>query len=65
MRTDRYKLIYFPATEEWNLFDLQKDPQEMTSVHGKARYRRTQQLLTDEYHRLRDHYEAPPYENIK
>ncbi len=65
VRTDRYKLIYFPATEEWNLFDLQKDPQEMTSVHGKARYRRTQQLLTDEYHRLRDHYEAPPYENIK
>ena len=65
VRTDRYKLIYFPATEECNLFDLQKDPHEMTSVFGKTRYRRTQQLLTDEYHRLREQYEAPPYESIK
>ena len=65
VRTDRYKLIYFPATDEWNMFDLQKDPQEMTSVFGKSRYRRTQQLMTDEYHRLRKFYDAPLYENVR
>ena len=65
VRTDRHKLIYFPATDEWNMFDLQRDPQEMTSVYGKMRYKKTQQELTQEYHRLREYYEAPAYENRK
>ena len=65
VRTDRHKLIYFPATDEWNMFDLQRDPQEMTSVYGKVRYKKTQQELTQEYHRLREYYEAPAYENRK
>ena len=29
IRTDRYKLIYFTGTKEWELFDLQSDPLEM------------------------------------
>jgi len=38
VRTDRYKVIFFPRTMEWNLFDLQKDPQEMTSLHDDPNY---------------------------
>ena len=33
VRSDRYKLFYLPETDEWQLFDLEKDPQEMNSVH--------------------------------
>ena len=32
-RTERYKLMYFPRGREWQLFDLQQDPQELTSRH--------------------------------
>jgi N-acetylglucosamine-6-sulfatase len=38
VRSATRKLIYFPATKEWNLFDLVKDPQEMKSVHDQADY---------------------------
>ncbi|MEM9646191.1 MAG: sulfatase, partial [Planctomycetota bacterium] len=33
VRTDRYKLMFFPRTRSWNLFDLKTDPSEMKSVH--------------------------------
>lgn len=35
IRTDRYKLIHFPHTKEWNLFDLKNDPNELVSIHDK------------------------------
>ncbi len=38
IRTDRHKLIHFPNTKEWNLFDLEKDPKEMNSVHKDPQY---------------------------
>ena len=38
VRNDRYKLFYLPKTDEWQLFDLEKDPQEMKSVHDDPDY---------------------------
>jgi arylsulfatase A-like enzyme/lysophospholipase L1-like esterase len=38
VRTDRYKLMHFPRTREWQLFDLETDPQELRSVHGDPAY---------------------------
>ena len=38
VRTARHKLMWFPRTKEWNLFDLEKDPQEMKSVHDDPEY---------------------------
>jgi N-acetylglucosamine-6-sulfatase len=38
VRNDRYKLFYLPKTDEWQLFDLEKDPQEMRSVHDDPAY---------------------------
>ena len=36
VRTNRYKLIhYYKRVEEWELFDLKKDPQEMNNLYGK------------------------------
>lgn len=45
IRTQRYKLIYFyGGADSWELFDLQKDPQEMDNIYGKAG---TEKLTTD------------------
>ncbi len=38
IRTDRYKLIFFPRTREWQLMDLKSDPHEMRSVHDQPEY---------------------------
>lgn len=56
VRTDRYKLVYYPLTSEWELFDLEKDPREMKSVHADAAYAATVAELKAELTRLRSHY---------
>lgn len=38
IRTQRYKLVRFSRTGEWNLFDLDRDPRELQSVHEVADY---------------------------
>jgi len=39
VRTDRYKLIHFYYdVDEWELYDLEKDPQEMKSVYNDPAY---------------------------
>ncbi len=38
VRTDRYKIFFIPETQEWQLFDLVKDPQELKSVHDNSDY---------------------------
>jgi arylsulfatase A-like enzyme len=39
VRTERYKLISYYTTNEWELFDLEKDPDEMESLFGDSGYR--------------------------
>ena len=34
VRNNRYKLFYLPKTKEWQLFDLENDPQELKSIHN-------------------------------
>ncbi|RCS54840.1 DUF4976 domain-containing protein [Bremerella cremea] len=60
VRTQRYKLIHFPLTNEWNLFDLQTDPQEMVSIYEDPAAQEIRENLTQEFHRLRKVYQAPP-----
>jgi arylsulfatase A-like enzyme/lysophospholipase L1-like esterase len=38
VRTDRYKAFFLPRTREWQLFDLEQDPQEMRSRHDDPAY---------------------------
>ncbi len=59
VRTARHKLMYFPRSKEWNLFDLKTDPNEMKSVHAKHDYAKTRAAMTKEFHRLRKHFDAP------
>ena len=66
IRTDRYKLIYYygealgttgsidePKAPEWELFDLEKDPNEMCSVYDDPAYAAIVTELTAELYRLK------------
>ena len=56
VRTDRYKLIYYYLLKEWELFDLQKDPDELKSVYGEPAYADVVKELEAELKRLQAHY---------
>lgn len=58
IRTDRYKLMYFPRTREYNLFDLQTDPYEMQSVHDSQAYERILAGMKQRYEDLRKMYDV-------
>ena len=57
----RYKLIRFyePDVDQWELFDLQTDPQEMTSVYDDPKFTRVRTQLTAELSRLRTELKVP------
>jgi arylsulfatase A-like enzyme len=59
--TDRYKLVKFYGTGEdyTELFDLQKDPQELRSVFADASYADTVKQLETEVQRLRKELKVP------
>ncbi len=59
--TDRYKLAHFYDVKPpyWELYDLQKDPQEMRSVFGQPSYAAAQKELATELTRLRQTLQVP------
>jgi len=59
VRTDRYKIFHLPRTEEWQLFDLVEDPDEMRSVHDDPEYAEVFAEMKDRYHATRAHYRIP------
>jgi len=59
VRTDRYKLIHFYTLDEWELFDLETDPDEMQSVYGDPAYAEIQTELHAELDRLREELAVP------
>ncbi len=55
--TERYKLIHFYYdVDEWEMYDLQKDPQEMKSVYNDPAYAKVQQELHARLTELRKKY---------
>lgn len=56
VRTDRFKLMFFPKSREWQLFDLQSDPDEMRSVHAEADYAAVLEGMQKRYQDLRQFY---------
>jgi arylsulfatase A-like enzyme len=47
IRSERYKLIHFYTTNEWELFDLEKDPDEMYNVFTLPDYANIVDLMTE------------------
>ena len=57
VRTERYKLIHFYYdVDEWELFDLEKDPHEMKSVYNDPSYAEIQAKLHKKLIELRVKY---------
>jgi arylsulfatase A-like enzyme len=56
VRTDRYKLIFFPELGEWELYDLEKDPHELKSVYADPASAEKVKELKAELERLRKQY---------
>ncbi|HJO09632.1 MAG TPA: DUF4976 domain-containing protein, partial [Verrucomicrobiota bacterium] len=54
-----YKLINFYENQEWELFDLTADPNELKSLHGRTEYAGTQARLEKELQQLRNRYRLP------
>ncbi|WP_459554599.1 sulfatase family protein [Lacunimicrobium album] len=59
VRSERYKLIHFYQIDEWEFYDLEKDPDELKSVYKDPAYaeeiQRHHQLLDD----LTKQYDVP------
>ena len=58
IRTMAHKLMYFPRTREWQLFDMVKDPNEMQSVHKDPNYEGVMKSMVQRYHELRKDYQV-------
>jgi len=58
VRTERHKLIYFYTLDEWELYDLEKDPDELTSVYDDPEYAEVVSELKAELERLRRWHEV-------
>ena len=59
--TSRYKLVHFdsPDVDEWELFDLERDPHELRSVYGEPAYTAVVADLKRELDRLRAELKVP------
>lgn len=53
VRTETHKLMYFPDLNEWELYDLKKDPNELRNVYLEAEYSEVREKMTAELARLR------------
>ena len=60
--TERYKLINFLLTDEWELFDRESDPHEMNSVYADPEYARVRSRLKRRLDELKVQYGVGPDE---
>ena len=61
VRTDRYKLIHFyHDIDEWELYDLEKDPQEMQNLYGDPEYADVRTRLHRRLKELQEEYGDSP-----
>jgi arylsulfatase A-like enzyme len=55
--TERYKLIHFYYDiDEWEMYDLEKDPQEMKSVYNDPAYADVQEMMHKRLVEIREYY---------
>ncbi len=57
-----HKLIYFYKIDEWELFDLERDPNEMKNEYSNPEYSSIVSKMKNELAQLRKEYMVPPLE---
>ncbi|PKV62942.1 sulfatase family protein [Pontibacter ramchanderi] len=58
IRTERYKLIrFYKRVESWELYDLEKDPQEMNNLYGQKGYEKITAKLRSQLREMIKKYE--------
>lgn len=57
VRTDQYTLVHYPDHDEWELFDLEADPEQLTSVYNEPEYADIRQDLKNKIEELQEQYE--------
>ena len=58
IRTERYKLIHFyQFGNEWEMYDLKEDPDELTNIYGKADKKSLQKALKEQLVAIRKFYD--------
>jgi arylsulfatase A-like enzyme len=53
VRTQRYKLIYFNKIDQWELYDLEKDPHELKNLYSDPAHAELVKTLKEEMYRLK------------
>ena len=57
IRTERYKLIHFYYDiDEWEMYDLIEDPEELNNLYDNTNYKHIQQKLHTQLENLRIRY---------
>jgi len=60
IRTERYKLIHFYYDcDEWELYDLKKDPKEMNNIYSNPAYQTVITTLKKRLEEMRKQYKVP------
>lgn len=65
VRTEQYKLIYYYDLNEWELFDLKVDPQELKSRYSDPAYAGIVTELKTKLKRLQQEYKDPIIDQVK
>ena len=47
IRTSQYKLVYFYTVNEWELYDLKKDPAEKNNIYSNSNKQITGQSIKE------------------
>ncbi len=64
VRTRRHKLIHYYEIDEWELFDLRADPDELKSVYEDASYEAVREQLRKRLYELREQYAVPEIDTV-
>ena len=64
VRTQTHKLIHYYEIDEWELFDLVADPDELSSVHADPQYADVRATLALQLDSLRTHFAVPDEDQV-
>lgn len=65
VRTEHFKLIHFYLIDEWEMYDLRKDPDELSSVYHDPDYALQRRDLEQELQRLRRQFAVTPHADVE